>query len=54
MDSRKATCECGASLGTFNVDKSSEFVTRGYCHHCGKRYTITYGKGKIKVQVQDK
>ena len=54
MDAREVTCKCGAHIGTVNVDTTTESVTRGTCPHCRKRYTITYGKGRVKVQVTNK
>ena len=36
-------------LGPYNVDTTSTNRARGTCTHCGKRYLIEYGKGKIKA-----
>ena len=36
-------------LGPYTVDSSSVNRTKGNCPHCGKRYVIEYGKGKIKA-----
>lgn len=36
-------------LGPYTVDSSSTQRTSGTCTHCGKRYTIEYGNGKIRV-----
>ena len=36
-------------LGPYNVDTPSTQRTSGTCPHCGKRYTVEYGNGKIKV-----
>lgn len=36
-------------LGPYNVDTTSTNRARGTCNHCGKRYLIEYGKGKIKA-----
>ncbi|MBR3722503.1 MAG: hypothetical protein IKN12_07015 [Selenomonadaceae bacterium] len=36
-------------LGPYNVATTSKNVTRGTCSHCGKRYKIEYGQGRIKA-----
>lgn len=36
-------------LGPYIVDTSNKSVTRGTCLHCGKRYRVEYGKGRIVV-----
>ena len=36
-------------LGPYNVDTTSIQRTKGTCSHCGKRYAVEYGKGKIKA-----
>lgn len=36
-------------LGPYNVDTTSISRTRGTCSHCGKRYMVEYGQGKIKA-----
>ena len=36
-------------LGPYNADITSASRTKGTCSHCGKRYVVDYGKGKIKV-----
>ena len=36
-------------LGPYNIDTPSTQVTHGTCPHCGKRYTVEYGNGKIKA-----
>ena len=39
-------------LGPYNVSITSKSVTRGNCPHCGKRYKIEYGQGKIKASKE--
>lgn len=46
---KKAICPCGRDLGARRVDLASEQTTHGTCPHCGKRYTIIAGKGKLRV-----
>ncbi len=36
-------------LGPYNVDTTSVSRTKGTCSHCGKRYAVEYGKGRIKA-----
>ena len=36
-------------LDPYNVDTSSTQRTSGTCPKCGKRYTVEYGKGKLKA-----
>ena len=40
---------CGRKLGAYPFDLPTEQRTNGNCPGCGKRYTVEYGKGKIKV-----
>ena len=36
------------NLGPYTVDTPTIHKTGGNCPHCGKRYTVEYGKNKIK------
>lgn len=50
MLSKSANCpHCGRKLNSYTVDTASTQRTGGTCPGCGKRYTVEYGKGKIKV-----
>ena len=41
--------KCDKKLGPYNADSSSKQRTSGNCPHCGERYTVEYGQGKIKA-----
>ena len=48
--SKSVNCpHCGRKLNSYTVDTASTQRTSGSCPSCGKRYTVEYGKGKIKV-----
>ena len=36
-------------LGPYNIEAPSKNVSHGTCTHCGKRYTVEYGQGRIKA-----
>ncbi len=49
MQSANVKCpHCGRKLGPYTVDSPRPQRTSGTCQ-CGKRYTVEYGQGKIKV-----
>lgn len=49
MAAKSVNCpHCGRKLGPYNVDTPRPQRTGGTCA-CGKRYTVEYGQGKIKV-----
>lgn len=37
-------------LGPYNVSTTSKNITKGTCPHCGKRYAIEYGQGRIRAR----
>ena len=48
--SKSVNCpHCGRKLNSYTVDTTSTQRTSGMCPSCGKRYTVEYDKGKIKV-----
>lgn len=50
MASRNASCpHCGRNLGAYPADTPRPQRTHGTCPHRGKRYTVEYGQGKLKV-----
>ena len=50
MISKSANCpHCGRKLNSYTIDTANTQRTSGTCPSCGKRYTVEYGKGKIKV-----
>lgn len=50
MASKSVNCpHCGRKLGAYPIDTPRHQRTGGTCPGCGKRYTVEYGQGKIKV-----